>query len=373
MSKSPKVERKLAAIMFTDIAGFTALASTNEQSALDLLQKQRDIVFPIIKSHNGILHKELGDGLLISFNLTSESVKCAINIQKSIKNVEGLDLRIGIHEGEIAIRGDDVLGDDVNVAARIEPFSAVGGISISGKVQQNISSIPDLKTDLIAKPNLKGVNQEISVYAVISDDMPFPDKSLINAKLEKDKNYSKEILISSAFGIIMFITVFFFFSSPSEANKAGFVNSNVKESFFTEEQNKLIDQVDSLLLINNLTSVELAFDIASEIIFMDTLSNDFRLIQAKTIFKLGILSDQNVGLLKRAYNTVIEIKDLEFKDYRNKAYSYYIQSNIEYIEGNKDLAEKLIKKSFYISKANKDIKMFWKKINREQLSKWKES
>ena len=119
--------------------------------------------------------------LLISFNLTSESVKCAIEIQKAIQNLEYLNLRIGIHEGEIAISGDDVLGDDVNVAARIEPFSAVGGVSISGKVQQNISSIPDIKTELIAKPNLKGVNQEISVYAIISNNLPFPDKSLITS------------------------------------------------------------------------------------------------------------------------------------------------------------------------------------------------
>ena len=88
MPSPPKVERKLAAIMFTDIAGFTSLASNDEQSALDLLQKQRDVVFPIIKSYNGIMHKELGDGLLISFNLTSESVKCAIEIQNSVKDID---------------------------------------------------------------------------------------------------------------------------------------------------------------------------------------------------------------------------------------------------------------------------------------------
>ena len=168
MLNSSKVERKLAAIMFTDIAGFTALASNDEQSALDLLQKQREVIFPIIKSYNGILHKELGDGLLISFNLTSESVKCAIEIQKSIKKIEDLKLRIGIHEGEIAISGDDVLGDDVNVAARIEPFSAVGGVSISGKVQQNISSLPEFKTLYLGKPELKGVAQEVKVYCITS-------------------------------------------------------------------------------------------------------------------------------------------------------------------------------------------------------------
>ena len=373
MPNSSKVERKLAAIMFTDIAGFTSLASNDEQSALDLLQKQREVVFPIIESYNGIMHKELGDGLLISFNLTSESVKCAIEIQKSIKDIDNLNLRIGIHEGEIAISGDDVLGDDVNVAARIEPFSAEGGVSISGKVQQNISSIPDLKTELIAKPNLKGVNQEISVYALISNNLPFPDKSLINAKLEKEKNYSKEIFISSAFGILLFITIFFFFTSSSETNQAGFVKTKSKQSIFNDEQQSNINKIDSLLVINDIESAELAFDLASEMEYSDTSMIDFKLISAKTIHKLAILSDNNLGLLERAYYITTKIKDLEFKDFRNQAYCYYILSNVEYLDGNKDLALKHIKKAYLISKEHLDIKNHWKKLNRELLNKWRSS
>ena len=184
MSNSNNIERKLAAIMFTDIVGFTALASSNEQYAIELLQKQREIIFPIIEKHDGQLHKELGDGLLVSFNLTSKSIDCAIAIQKTAVNIKNLNLRIGIHEGEIAIGGNDVLGDDVNVASRIEPFSAVGGIAISGRVQQNISSNPRFETDLIAKPNLKGVSQEISVFAITTDGLPLK-KSDIQAKLEK--------------------------------------------------------------------------------------------------------------------------------------------------------------------------------------------
>lgn len=373
MHLEQKVERKLAAIMFTDIAGFTSLASNDEQSALDLLQKQREVVFPIIESYNGIMHKELGDGLLISFNLTSESVKCAIEIQKSIKDINNLNLRIGIHEGEIAISGDDVLGDDVNVAARIEPFSAEGGVSISGKVQQNISSIPDLKTELIAKPNLKGVNQEISVYALISNNLPFPDKSLINAKLEKEKNYSKEIFISSAFGILLFITIFFFFTSSSETNQAGFVKTKSKQSIFNDEQQSNINKIDSLLVINDIESAELAFDLASEVEYTDTSSNDFKLIYAKTIHKLAILSDNNSGFLERAFNIATKIKDSEFKDFRNQAYCYYILSNVKYINGNKEVALKHIKKGYFIFKEHPDIRNHWKKLNREQLKNWRSS
>ena len=85
MSPQGNLKRKLTAIMFTDISGFTSIASKNEQSALELLDLQRDTLTPIIENHCGTIHKELGDGLLISFPLTSEAVKCGIAIQISIK------------------------------------------------------------------------------------------------------------------------------------------------------------------------------------------------------------------------------------------------------------------------------------------------
>ena len=143
---SSKVERKLAAIMFTDIAGYTALSAKDETKALKLLDIQKQILKPIIEEFNGTLHKEMGDGLLFTFPTVSEAVKCGIKIQAQTKSSEDLNLRIGIHEGEVTLKDNDVLGDDVNVASRIEPFSAIGGIAVSGKVQQNISSLTELTT-----------------------------------------------------------------------------------------------------------------------------------------------------------------------------------------------------------------------------------
>ena len=370
---SPQIERKLAAIMFTDIVGFTSIASTNEQYAIDLLQKQRNTLFPVIKKYNGIVHKELGDGLLVSFNLTSESVKCAIAIQKSIKDIKDLNLRIGIHEGEIAIGGNDVLGDDVNVASRIEPFSAVGGVSISGRVQQNISSNPDFKTQFIAKPNLKGVNQEISIFAIISENLPLPDMSDINAKINKSNKFTKEILLSTTFGVLIFLSIFYFFDSTSDFQNAGFAKSKHKKEFFSEENQNMIGKIDSLLLINNNESVELAFDLASEMEYNDTSSVDYKLITAKTILRLGNLNNNNTGLLKQANSIANNIKDLDFKEFTNQAYCFYILSNVEYFLGDKNLALEYIKKSYFISNSSSEIKMFWKKLNREQLQKWRSS
>ena len=371
MSNSNNIERKLAAIMFTDIVGFTALASSNEQYAIELLQKQREIIFPIIEKHDGQLHKELGDGLLVSFNLTSKSIDCAIAIQKTAVNIKNLNLRIGIHEGEIAIGGNDVLGDDVNVASRIEPFSAVGGIAISGRVQQNISSNPRFETDLIAKPNLKGVSQEISVFAITTDGLPLPKKSDIQAKLEKKTSFKKDILLSTFFGITIFFGVFSIFTDSKNINPASLIATPNEHAIFTTQQQQQINQIDSLLLANNINAAEEAFDLASEMELSDTSSIDFRLIKAKTIFSLGVLKENNERLFKKSEAIVISIIEKDFKNYKNQSYGYYILSKIKYFNGNKEKAFQLIKKAFFISKSTPEIKSFWKKLNREQLQDWR--
>ena len=162
------IERKLAAIMFTDIAGYTALSAKDENKALALLDTQKQILTPIIEEHNGTLHKEVGDGLLFTFPTVTDAVRCGIKIQEETKAVDELNLRIGIHEGEITLKDGDALGDDVNVASRIEAFSPSGGISISSKVQQNISSLPEFETSYVGKPELKGVSQEVKVYCITS-------------------------------------------------------------------------------------------------------------------------------------------------------------------------------------------------------------
>ena len=137
------VKRKLAAIVFTDIAGFTKLSAVDEDAAFDLIEKQNKILKPIVEKFNGNWLKETGDGLILSFPSSLEAVKCSIEIQHTTKDIEGLNLRIGIHQGDILERDGDIFGDDVNVASRIEPFAATGGIAISDKVQRDIASHPE--------------------------------------------------------------------------------------------------------------------------------------------------------------------------------------------------------------------------------------
>ena len=220
-----KATRKLAAIVFTDIVGFTKLSARDENKAFDLLDTQRDLLKPIVDKFNGEWLKEMGDGLLLTFPTVSAAVDCSIQIQVTVKDIENLNLRIGIHEGEITEKDGDVFGDDVNVASRIEPFSAPGGISISGKVQQNISSLPEYKTEYLGQPNFKGVSQKVEVYCIVSHALPKPKLDKINAKLDtgSDKSLFKRIIFPvTGFiftligGIIWFILPLLSFSSANE-------------------------------------------------------------------------------------------------------------------------------------------------------------
>jgi len=164
MSQSSKVVRKLAAIVFTDIVGYTKLSAENEPDALKLLETQRKLIKPIVEAHNGEWLKEIGDGLLLCFSTNHDAVNCSIDIQEKAKLVRNLRLRIGIHQGEVTLRDGDVLGDDVNVASRIESYSPIGGIAISGKVQQDISSLPEYKTKFIELTDLICVSAPVGIF-----------------------------------------------------------------------------------------------------------------------------------------------------------------------------------------------------------------
>jgi len=165
-------QKKLKAIVFTDIVDFTKLSAEDEQNALDLIQKQNEIIKPIVKKHNGEWLKEIGDGLLFSFDSSLEAVRCSIEIQDTLKVIDDLNIRIGIHQGDIFVKDGDVFGDDVNIASRVEGFAPIGGISLSDKVHKDISGVSDIKTSFIGHRKLKGVQQETKIRCITSNNLP---------------------------------------------------------------------------------------------------------------------------------------------------------------------------------------------------------
>ena len=158
-------DRRLAAIMFTDIVGYTRLMGKDEDQAFNILRKNREIQRPIIKKYRGEWLKEMGDGILASFSTSSDAVRCSLDIQKACKDVNIL-LRVGIHEGEVVFEGSDVLGDGVNIASRLEEIAEVGCINVSGAVYKDIKNKAGISAVFIEEKTLKNVDEPIKVYKI---------------------------------------------------------------------------------------------------------------------------------------------------------------------------------------------------------------
>ena len=142
--------RQLAAIMFTDIVGYTALMGDDEQRAFELLNKNRLLQKPLIEQYGGKWIKELGDGILATFSTITDAVNCACSIIQGCKPVNGLKLRIGIHQAEVVFENNDVFGDGVNIASRLQTLAPIGGICISETVRNNVANRKEIKTLFIS-------------------------------------------------------------------------------------------------------------------------------------------------------------------------------------------------------------------------------
>ena len=167
--------RKLAAIMFTDIAGYTALMSQDEEKALRLLQKNRALLKPIIEQFRGEWLKEIGDGTLSSFASAVDAVNCALVIQRTLKDDPELSLRIGIHIGDVVFERGDVFGDGVNVASRIEPLAEPGCICVSEQVYDAIRNKRGIEGEFLGEKTLKGLDHPVKVYTVTETRAPLAE------------------------------------------------------------------------------------------------------------------------------------------------------------------------------------------------------
>ena len=138
-------QRQLAAIMFTDLVGYTALMGKDSQKALELVRISKEIQKPLVEQHNGKWLKEMGDGAMAQFNTALDAVNCSIEIQKTARGELDAKLRIGIHLGDVTVEEDDVYGDGVNVASRLESIADPGGIYVSDAIEKAIRGQSDVQ------------------------------------------------------------------------------------------------------------------------------------------------------------------------------------------------------------------------------------
>jgi class 3 adenylate cyclase len=371
------LKRRLAAIVFTDIVGFTNLSSKDEEGAYKLVVKQREILKPIVEKHEGQWLKEEGDALLLSFPSSKEAVNCSIQIQEAVKNVDDLILRIGIHQGDIIQEDKDVFGDDVNIASRIEPFAAPGGIAVSQKIQQDLSSNPEFEFKFIDKPKLKGVQQEISVYCIISHGLPESKKSDVQAKVEPKKKYYKEILISTLFGIIIFSYIPQFFANgdikffqSSFSRSANIKNPVTGELNSTKHNEEILQELllaDSLLLQNTLTENLEVITTADILLNEDSLQGDFYSLRGMAYFQRAKLLNDSAELMVKSEKDLTQAVASLNINVNYIARAYMTLSDIYLRKNELQKADRAIKKALRANKKIEGIRDRFRNINRIKL------
>jgi adenylate cyclase len=175
--------RRLAAILAADVVGYSRLIGADEPGTLAKLASVRSsVIAPQMATHGGRVFKTAGDGLLAEFASGVQAVQCAIAIQQAMRAQDGIQLRIGLHSADVTVQPDgDLLGDGVNVAARLEALADPGGICISGRVREDAAGKLTLSVDDLGEPELKNITQRHRIFRVRlgapeRPTLPLPDK-----------------------------------------------------------------------------------------------------------------------------------------------------------------------------------------------------
>ncbi|MFQ5927272.1 MAG: adenylate/guanylate cyclase domain-containing protein, partial [Terriglobia bacterium] len=198
-------QRKLAAIMFTDMVGYAALSQKDEALALELLDAHRRLLRPIFPTHGGKEIKTMGDAFLVEFASAVEAARCAIEMQKALvaRNAtvsadRRIQIRIGLHVGDMVMQENDVFGDGVNIASRIEPLAEPGGICLSEQVFDQIRNKIEEPTVRLGKGELKSIQVPVEIYRIVlpweRGRVPFSDRLRFSLRQKRIRSFAVALI-----------------------------------------------------------------------------------------------------------------------------------------------------------------------------------
>lgn len=281
-------ERLLAAIMFTDIEGYTALMGNDENHALNIRDRHRNTFERTTEAFNGKIIQYFGDGTLSIFTSAVEAVKCAIELQNAFLVEPEIPVRIGIHVGDIIYSKDDILGDAVNVASRIESCAVPGSVLISDKVHDQIRNHQDIKAQFLDAYELKNIDEAIPIFALANDGLTIPKREDVKGKLKatsgqaQSKTSNKRMLFFASMILAFLVSAF------------------LSYQYFTKNNTSSKELSIAVLPFDNLST-----DDDSEI-FRDGITEDI-LTQLSKLKDLHVISRTSVAQYKDTEKTVPEI------------------------------------------------------------------
>jgi adenylate cyclase len=194
------VERKLTAILCADVHGYSRLMGGDEEATLATLTAHRKIIDNLIEQHHGRFVNSAGDSVLAEFASVVEAVNCAVDIQSALKTENAklpperrMEFRIGINLGDVMVEGDQIYGDGINVAARLESLADPGSICISGKVHEEIGHKLALSYDNLGAQRVKNIADPVRVFRVLLEPGA--------AKTTKPQNVQRKYVRRGAFSL----------------------------------------------------------------------------------------------------------------------------------------------------------------------------
>src|SRR5512136_1976683 len=203
-----EIKRKLTAILSADVKGYSRLMGEDEKGTVRTLNAYKEVMTGLIQHHHGRVVDAPGDNVLAEFGSVVDAVECAVEIQKELKvrNAElpesrRMEFRIGVNLGDVVQEGDKILGDGVNIAARMESLSEAGGVCISGSAYDFVGKKLSLGYEYLGEHTVKNIEKPIRVYRVLME--PEAAGKVLGEKKSKPRQWQKMVLIAVAILIVV--------------------------------------------------------------------------------------------------------------------------------------------------------------------------
>ena len=198
-------KRRLAAILFADLQGYTAVMQKDENRASRLLRRFQDEMEAKVAEHQGRIVNFYGDGSLCVFDTPLDAVQCARDLQLNFSAEPQVPVRLGLHTGTVVFEGEKVYGDSINIASRIESLGVPGAVLLSKKVKDEIHNHPEFKVQSLGKFNFKNVEQKLEVFALANEGLIVPSRRSLSGKTQKpQRNLAAMVLL----GVVLIFSLF---------------------------------------------------------------------------------------------------------------------------------------------------------------------